>query len=106
MRRKLLSELNRSLPIRNFTPNTVRVGRRLRRSSKPHAKMFLSFTAAGRNWNESAPKAKLRSSIVEDVEAARATRPCINGCIGEHECHARRDEGTDVSKKIGRNGHA
>jgi hypothetical protein len=45
----------------------------------------------------------LSVSLGENVEAARAMRACVNGCVGEHERHARSDEGADIGEKIGRN---
>src|SRR5262249_44274966 len=46
------SASKRSLPTRIFTPSTASIGRCLMRNSELPEKMFLSFTAAGRNWND------------------------------------------------------
>jgi ATP-binding cassette subfamily F protein uup len=58
LRRKMSSASKRSLPTRIFTPSTASIGRCLMRNSELPEKMFLSFTAAGRNWNESEPNDK------------------------------------------------
>src|SRR5262249_15934352 len=49
------SASKRSLPTRIFTPSTASIGRCLMRNSELPEKMFLSFTAGGRNWNKSEP---------------------------------------------------
>src|SRR6516165_1327453 len=47
------SASKRSLPTRISTPSTASIGKCLMHNCELPAKMFLSFTAAGRNWSES-----------------------------------------------------
>src|ERR1700751_1095289 len=80
------SASKRGLPTRISTPNTASIGRCLMRNSELPEKMFLSFIAAGRNWNESEPNDKrsarriFRTDVREEDE--RKFSPIGLGSMG------------------------